>query len=590
VNPTRKSGKKGAIQTPSETDSQKPSDISIPMKILLIYPYALDDRIQNDDIHTLPMGLFYIGALLKFHDYDVDILDFSRMRDDPDQIREILRKMKPDIAGFSIVNANRWGGIDTARMLRELHPHVRIVFGGVGATFLCDHLMTHFPEIDVIVRGEGEYPFLNLIRAFEEDQVDALSRIRGIVFRENGQTLKTPPGTPIENPDDLPGPAAYFSFTHLSLSRGCPGKCTFCGSPEFWGPRVRFHSPDYFVDQIEMLYRRGIRFFYVSDDMFTLREKCVIEICRMIIERKLHIQWVAISHVNSISDPMLYWMRLAGCIQISFGVESGSERIRKVLNKKAKTEEIERVFALTRSYGILPRAYFIYGCPGETGETIGESIALMLRIKPLSAIFYILSIFPGTPLYGAYREKHAVSEDVWLNRIEDIMYHETDPELDGEMIRAFGKRLRNAFHKGLCGFAENIELVDRPELYPFHADFLSRLGMTFSHGDFSQIPEIDNPDRIAARLFERSLTYGPMPRAYLGLGVIRQKNRDHARSIRILSEGIKRFPEDISLNMCLGISYMNTADWHRALPCFEVAKETPDGRRYLSECKKMMGT
>ena len=118
-------------------------------------------------------------------------------------------------------------------------------------------------------------------------------------------------------------------------------------------------------------------------------------------------------------------MRKAGCIQISYGVESGSEKIRGRLNKNIDKGEIKKAFELTRKYGILARAYFIYGCPEETWDTIKETLDLIEEIEPLSIIFYILDIFPGTALYEDFIKRTDSNDDVWLERIEDILYFET---------------------------------------------------------------------------------------------------------------------------------------------------------------------
>ena len=125
-------------------------------------------------------------------------------------------------------------------------------------------------------------------------------------------------------------------------------------------------SLEYFVDQLERLYRNGVGFFYFSDDTFMVKKDRVIEICKKIIERDLKISWAAISHVDYVDEAVLFWMRKAGCTQISYGVESGSEKIRKLLNKNIQTDQIKKAFSLTTRYGILSRAYFIYGCQGET--------------------------------------------------------------------------------------------------------------------------------------------------------------------------------------------------------------------------------
>ena len=559
------------------------------MKILLIYPNCLEDRLYAEDARVVPIGLYYIGALLKENQYDVEILNWHDIHKTPHKIEDTIGKKRPDVIGFSIMHANRWGGIDIARTAKKILPEVKIVFGGIGTTFLWEHLLRHFKEIDFAVLGEGEYSFLNLVRCIEKGDHEGIKEIKGIAFRDETRVVKNEKTEVIQNLDKLPMPSKYFDFQHLSSSRGCPSNCTFCGSPQFWGHKVRFHSPEYFVEQLEQLYQKDITFFYISDDTFTMRKDRVIEICKKIIEKDLKITWFAISRVNFVDEEMLYWMRKAGCIQISYGVESGSEEIRKVLNKNIKTDDIKRAFALTTKYGILSRAYFIYGSPGENNETIQETIDLIHEIKPLSTIFYILDIFPGTALYEDFKRRTMLNDDVWLKRIEDILYFETDQRLSQDMILDFGKKLRTDYYSHLPEFADAIQLIDKEDLYESHADFLSRLAMTFSHGDYASIEAIPEKDNVAQRLYERSMSYYPNQRAYLGLGIIKQKQRKYEESVQILSEGVKHFPESEPIAMCLGISYMNLGRYEEALECFQKFPESREALQYVATCYHAMG-
>ena len=535
------------------------------MKILLIYPYCLETRLHAEDVSIVPQGVYYIAALLKKHGYDVQIRNWHAINQTPHAIKKRLLKTRPDIIGFSILHANRWGGIEIARIARQVNPDTKIVFGGIGATFLWEHFLAHFAEIDYVIIGEGEYSFLNLVNCLNDGRTDEIKHIKGLAFRRAGKPVRNEDADAICDLDQLPVPAQYFGYQHVSLTRGCAGKCNFCGSPQFWGRQVRFHSPDYFVEQLGLLYARGIRFFYVSDDTFTLNRKRVIEICRMILRKQMDINWAAISRVDMIDEDVLYWMRKAGCIQISYGVESGSPDIRKYLKKNISDEQICRAFELTQRYGMMARAYFIYGCPQESWQTIQQSLDLIERIKPLSAIFYILDIFPGTALYQDYKNRFKVSDDIWLNRIEDIMYFETDPALSRDLILEFGRKLRAGFYERLPGFVDALDLIDREDLYPQHSDFFSRLAMTFETGDYAGIDAIPNKTRIAETLYRRSLEYGPDARAYLGLGMIGQKKGAFEESIRILGEGIELFPEDEHLPICLAVSYMNLGKFKMAL-------------------------
>jgi len=559
------------------------------VKILLIYPYFLEDRLSAEDVGVVPIGLYYVGAILKENHYDVEILNWHDINKTPERIEKELREKKPDVIGFSILHANRWGGIDIARTAKRILPKVKIIFGGIGTTFLWEHLLSNFKEIDFAVLGEGEYSTLELVRCIGKKKYEGINDIKGIAFRKGRKVFKTKDPEVIKDLDRLPMPSKYFDFQHLSSSRGCPANCTFCGSPKFWGHKVRFHSPEYFVEQMERLYRKGVSFFYVSDDTFTMKKDRVIQICKKIIERELNITWVAISRVNYVNEEMLCWMRKAGCIQISYGVESGSEKIRDILNKNIKINDIKRAFALTTQYGILARAYFIYGSPGENWDTIQETIDLINEIKPLSIIFYILDIFPGTALYADFQKRTNLDDDVWLKRIEDIMYFETDSRLSKEMILAFGQKLRSDYYRRLPDFADEIELLDKKDLYESHAEFLSRLAMTFSHGDYASIEEISGKEEVAQRLYERSLLFYPNQRAYLGLGVMKQRRREYGDSVQRLSEGVKQFPDSQQLALCLGISYMNLGQYNDALECFLKFPSSQETLQYTAACYQALG-
>jgi hypothetical protein len=365
--------------------------------------------------------------------------------------------------------------------------------------------------------------------------------------------------------------------------------CTFCGSPRFWGRKVRSHSALYLVDQMERLARKGVSFFYVSDDTFTLDRARVLEACREILRRRLPVTWAAISHVTLVDEEVLYWMRRAGCIQISYGVEHGSAAIRKALNKNLPEAAIRKAFSLTVRYGILARAYFIYGCPGETGKEVEETLALLDELRPLSAIFYILDIFPGTALYDAFRRRTGAGDEIWLQRIEDILYYETDPALDAEQVTAHGRRLREEFYRRLPAYAASVALVDRKELYPFHADFLSRLAMTFDQGDYAGVEAIPDKEATAEALYRRALTYHPDARAYLGLGILAQRRRDDNAALEILEEGARRCPGDGHIPVALAVSYLNQGRFREAATLLEPFARRPDALPFLAAAYRGMG-
>lgn len=563
--------------------------ISHYMKILLIYPYCLEDRINAEDTQVVPMGLYNVAAVLVEQGHTVQVLNWHNLRGQPEAMETVLTAERPALVGLSILHANRWGGIEIARLAKQVDPYVQTVFGGIGASLLWEHLLTHFPEIDFIVTGEGEHTLARLVDCLDKGHAEDIGTIAGLAFRQ-GAAIRCNPAAPlIKDLDDLPDPARYFTFQHLSLTRGCPGNCTFCGSPQFWQRKVRFHSAGNFVDRIERLYRRGITFFYFSDDTFTLRQQLVLEVCREINRRNLPITWSAISRVDTVDEEVLAAMRRAGCIQISYGVESANEGIRGFLNKKTDTAQVHRAFALTARYGIMTRAYFIYGCPGESWETIAENIALIREIKPLSAIFYILDIFPGTKLYQDYLDATGYTDDIWLERIEDILYFETDPNLSQEQVLAFGKKLRTTFFKDLPQFVNSLELSDDPQMAPYHADFCSRLGMTFDQGDYARNELIPEREATALYLYNKALTYHSDARAYLGLGMIKQRRRAFTDSIKILAEGAEFFPEDEQIGVCLAVSQMNLGQFDRALENLQRFAGSPQAEPFITQCRQRLG-
>ncbi len=556
-------------------------------RIALIYPYFLEERILAEEIAAVPLGLFYVAATLRAHGYETTVLNWHDANRRPETIRDTLRQLRPDVIGFSIVHANRWGAIDIARVARALIPGAKIVFGGIGASFLWRHLLTHFDEIDFVIQGEGEMAMLALVRALTAGETD-LSAVPNLIWRGPQGLQENAPAAPVQDLDALPSPAQHFDYQHLAVTRGCPGRCTFCGSPRFWGRRVRAHSTDYMLDQLARLSARGTTHFYLSDDTFTLQPRRVIELCRGILERGLRISWQAIARVNPVHAEMLRWMRKAGCVQISYGVESGSPAIRRRLCKDITEEQILNAFNLTVRHGILARAYFIYGAPGEKDATIAETLDLIRRIRPLAAIFYVMTLFPGTGLYDEYCERSGITDDIWLKRIEDLLYFETDPALSREQILAFGSRLRTTYHGWLPEFAAGIELADDPGLRAEQADFLSRLALTFSHGDYAPIVQPPRARETARRLFERALGLHPDPRAFWGLALLDQEEGAWRRAATLLENGLRHHPEHMLLHLRLAVGLMQEGDYREAMGHLIPFQHAPEVTPYLQACRRRL--
>lgn len=284
------------------------------MKILLVHLYGTPNDTQK--VSMAPMGLYYIGAMLKHHGYDVAVANWDAAEISPSGATAILKEQAPDVLGISLMQFNRFWAVNVAALAKQTLPGLKIVFGGQEATFLWELLLAHYPHIDFIVTGEGEFAFLDLVRAIERRDVPVEDiRIPGVALRVGGRAARPLAPEPISDLDTLPMPARYFDFHTISISRGCPNRCSYCTSPRFWGRRVRYHSAIYTAAQIELLYQRGITHFYLGDDTFLLKPALVIDLCRRIIDREMNITWSAMSRVDCVFSAIIGFL---GAFKVPF--------------------------------------------------------------------------------------------------------------------------------------------------------------------------------------------------------------------------------------------------------------------------------
>lgn len=557
------------------------------MKILLVYPPFLVDRAHAENIEAMPIGMYYLGAALRKKGYDAHLANWHNAAKEPEGVEQALLDLKPDVVAISIFHANRLGGVGIARVVRHLLPETKVLFGGIGATFLAKDLLEQQSEIDYVLRGEGDLALPQFLETLKNGG-DPRS-VPGLCFRDGDEIVVQDCAPLVDDLDSLPDPAEYYTFNHLALSRGCPGKCSFCGSPAFWGAKVRFHSAEYFVNQIKRQYERGVKFFFISDDTFTLKKELVLDICRRIVESGMQINWAAISRVDCVDQQVLHAMRLAGCIQLSFGVETGDEGIRRTLKKKFSNEEVVKAFQLVRSFGILPRAYIIYGNPGETDETIQATIDLIKEIKPLIALFHVLSLFPGTELYDDAEAAGKITQEIKERPSEEILWCEVDDALNMEQVYEWGNKIKAEYFNNLPEFVKDIKLLDLEELLPLHADFLSRLALTFHQGDYAYNEDIPDKEQTAYDLYIRSLKYSANPRAYLGLGTLLQQVGESESSEEAFSEGVKRYPDDEQLVLRFGMVKAHQGKIEEALELFQRLPESRDAAHLSAQCYQALG-
>ena len=396
-----------------------------------------------------PLGIGYVAAVLEQNGFNVKIIDCLPTQMSTDELVEELKKDAPDLVGFTSTTLFIMPTIEAAQKIKKEIPNAIITLGGAHVTALPQEAMQN-GCFDIGVIGEGEYTTLEIAQAMGKAKGKItpaiLKEIKGTVFRDkSGKLVFASPRPYIQDLDSVPFPARHLfpgpekyspvpascrklPYMHLMSSRGCPYRCIFCDKRIF-GNTVRMRSPKNVVDEIGQMvkdYRvKEVRFF---DDTFTFDEKRTIAICDEIIRRKLGVIWTAITRVNHVSPVLLKKMKEAGCWQISFGLESGSQKILNIMRKGITLEQSRNAINWTKKAGMGTRAYFVFGMPGETKETIKETVEFAKSL-PLDVVtFYNVTLLPGNDLYEIARREGKILHDDYTNY---------NPSIDGETKFAY---------------------------------------------------------------------------------------------------------------------------------------------------------
>jgi radical SAM superfamily enzyme YgiQ (UPF0313 family) len=287
------------------------------------------------------------------------------------------------------------------------------VVGGAHAS-IRPHDLLNSEFIDYAIMGEGEITLYELVTSNGKN----LHKIDGLGWKKANRIIINKPRALIEDLSSLPDPDyealpleaytqpssmlvrdCFISGVAIFTSRGCPFNCIYCASKYILGRKIRYIDPVKVVNQIERLVEKhNINGFYIMDDTFTLKKEHVMRFCQEIIDRKLDLIWGAETRVSLIDDEMIRKMKEAGCVQMDFGVESGSDRILGVLRKGTTAKEIIRAFDLCNKYKIRTLSMLLIGSPTETKEDVEQTIRLIKRIKPSSVDVNITTPLPSTEL------------------------------------------------------------------------------------------------------------------------------------------------------------------------------------------------
>jgi len=369
-----------------------------------------------------PLGLAWLAAVLEQDLHDVTILDAHAERLPLASIPGWIRDHGAfDMVGITATTPLINNGLEIARMIKKDSASVQVVLGGVHPTVLPDEVLSE-PAVDIVVRGEGEETIRELAAGM------ALLEVKGISYKVDGEVVHNGDRPLIKDLDALPFPAYHLlpmgryapaagaarrlPASSVLATRGCPGRCTFCY--RIFGNSFRCRSGRSVAEEVALIQNRyGVKEICFYDDTFTVVKREVRAFCTAIQELKLDLTWSCFSRVDSFDEDTFGMMREVGCHQIMFGIETGNREMLKRIKKRTDPDRAEYVIRATQKLGLDVRATFMLGNPGETEETMEETIEFAIRLEPDLALFNITTPFPGTEMYKWAEENNYLRTRNW---------------------------------------------------------------------------------------------------------------------------------------------------------------------------------
>jgi anaerobic magnesium-protoporphyrin IX monomethyl ester cyclase len=403
-----------------------------------------------------PVGLLYVGAALEKAGFEVQLLDNYLLNKPVSEVKAHVLKVNPQIVGITCGSATYGRCIETARAIKEALPSCKIVVGGWHASYMPETLLAN-PEIDYVVMGEGERAMTQLTTCIVGGNEPACVTIPGVACVRQGKNVLNQPKF-IETLDELPYPATHLLQLELydrnieflkakpadvmSTSRGCVFNCGFCETRKLWGNMCRSFSPKRVISQIQDLQTRyGTKGIYFTNDNFTLRKKETLELCNMMVENKMDLEWVCSTRVDIVNQELLAAMSRAGCKAIWFGVESGSQRILQRIGRNVTLKQVEDAFELCRKNQIQVACSFMLGLPDETLADMEQSLKFAKKLNPDWCQFNIFIAYPDSSLY-----QEMLQSKKYIQLDEFLLGAKTE-EYDFEALNQIQKRFFREFHR-----------------------------------------------------------------------------------------------------------------------------------------------
>ena len=405
------------------------------MKILFVIPHF------DSYVMAPPLGVLYLSSYAKkYCNAEVKIIDALRDNLNTKQITNIALEYNPDIIGIHCLTAFYKQTVDICRSLKQ--AGFKVLIGGVHPTFM-PYTTLKDSGADFVVCGEGEIPLLRLcennlnhkniqgvydLESLKDDdtQIDGTPVLKA-------ETVKDLDTIPMPDWLQLP-PASYPHSPHAVIargnpigivmtSRGCPSRCTFCSSNNFY-KGIRQRSVENVIEEVKFqIEHLGIQELQFTDDNLTLRREYIINLCNALLENNIKIAWSTPNGVRAdkVDKEVLTLMKKSGCYLIDFGIESANNQILKNIRKGETIEQIDMAINLAHEAGMITQGNFIFGLPGETKETIKETIDYAVNSKLDRAGFFALRLLPGSDLSKQMKEKYQldynntfISKPDWL--------------------------------------------------------------------------------------------------------------------------------------------------------------------------------
>lgn len=391
------------------------------MKILLINPSKFKISGPVISYNYSPLGLAYIGAVLEKVSHDVKIIDIDADRISENKFLKII-KNEYEIIGVTATTPTYKEAERLCKLIKENSKAITVL-GGIHTTILPENCASS-EYIDFVVRGEGEKTILELVSAIGNNT--NYERICGISFKKNGKIFHSPDRKMIEDIDTIPFPARHLlshkAFTYpgslatpampIITSRGCPYNCSYCCAKLMFTRNVRLRSAKNVVDEIEELVNRyKVKEIDIFDDNYTVSKERVIEIKDELKHRDINLKFAFpnLLRADQVDKEILLCLKEMGVYNVGFGAESGNQAILDSVNKGITLAQIKQAYSLAKGMRFETYGSFMIGFPGETIETIQDTIKFAKKIDPDIATFHIMKPYPGTDVFNKLMAKGLIT-------------------------------------------------------------------------------------------------------------------------------------------------------------------------------------